>query len=314
MPKYTVFEELLAATRSQLNAKRREELLSQAVEFQGKARYTEAHELVQQAIKQYGSTQPAADLERTLLDQIEAERRQKSHDADRDKLLAIERQVPTTKPSKLRKLALQAQQIAASYPVDDEVAAIALRIRQRIESQLAAAAPPKPIPVRQIAAGAAAILAVVAGIIVVPRLFRVTTVPVEIRTDPSGASVRIGDRSCLTPNCRFDLKPGQYQIEARLDGYKPAEQSLTVDSTKQIAPINLMMQPVPPPPQPPGVKSAPTGTLVPESRTAGRACLRRRRTARAHGRAGSLRPAARTKKLSNTSRKTRISDASGAAC
>src|SRR5208282_3745867 len=203
----------------------------------------------------------AADLERTLQDQIEAERRQKSHDADRDKLLAIERQVPTTKLSKLKKLALQAQQIAAPYPVDDEVAPIATRIRQRVEAQLLAAAPPKPIPVRQIAAGAAAILVVVAGIIVVPRLFRVSTVPVEIRTDPPGASVRIGDRSCLTPNCRFDLKPGQYQIEAKLDGYKPAEQNLTVGSTRQIAPINLMMQPAPPP-QPTGATSAATGTLV----------------------------------------------------
>jgi len=262
LPKYTMFEELLATTRSKLNAKRCGELLSQAVLLQRQARYGEAHELVQQAIRQYGSTPSAADLEQTLLDQIEAERRQKSHDADRDKLLAIEQQVPTTKPSKLKKLAVQAQQIAGPYAADDEVAAIAVRIRQRIESQLSAAAPPKPIPVRQIAAGAAAILAVVAGIVIAPRLFRVTTVPVEIRTDPPGASVRIGERSCLTPNCRLDLKPGQYRIEARLDGYKPAEQSLTVDSTKQTAPINLRMQPVPPPPQPPGAKIAVTGELI----------------------------------------------------
>jgi eukaryotic-like serine/threonine-protein kinase len=262
LPKYKIFEELLATTHGRLNAKRREELLSRAVQFQQQARYGEAHELVQKAIKQYGSTPAAADLERTLQDQIEAERRQKSHDADRDKLLAIERQVPTTKPSKLKKLGLQAQQIAASYSVDDEIASIALRISQRVESQLAAAAPPKPIPVRQIAAGAVAILVVVAGIVIAPRLFRVTTVPVEIRTDPPGASVRIGERSCLTPNCRFDLKPGQYQIEARLNGYKPAEQSLTVDSTRQLPPINLLMQPVPPPAQPRGAKPAATGKLI----------------------------------------------------
>jgi hypothetical protein len=217
--------------------------------------------LVQQAIREYGSTPAAIEFERALLDQIESERRQKARDADRDKLLEIERQVPTAKPSKLRQLALQAQKIAAPYPADDEVASIAVRIRQRVASQLAAAPPPKPIPVRQIATGAVAVVVVVAGIIVVPRLFRVTTVPVEIRTGPPGASVRIGDRSCLTPNCRLDLKPGQYQIEARLDGYKPAEQSLTVDSTKQIAPINLMMQPVLQP-SPAGATSTATGTLV----------------------------------------------------
>jgi rubrerythrin len=222
--------------------------------------------LVQRAILQYGSTPAAADLERTLHDQIKAERRQKSHDADRDKLLAIERQVPTAKQAKLKKLAIRAQQIAATYAAEDDNAGIASRILQRVEFELATAAPPKPIPVRQIAAGAAATLAIVAGITVIPRLFRVTAVPVEIRTDPSGALVRIGDRSCLSPNCRFDLKPGQYQIEARLDGYKPVEQSLTVDSTKQIAPINLMMQPVPPPPPPPlGTTAAATGTLVVQS-------------------------------------------------
>ncbi len=262
LAKDPAFGELLTTARSRLNAKRRDELLSQAVQFQRQGRYAEAYGLVQQAMRQYGSTPAASDLERILQDQIEAERRQKSHDADRDELLAIERQVPTTKQSKLKKLAAEAQQIAAPYSADDEVAVIALRICRRIDSQIATAAPPKPIPVRPLAAGAAAILVVVAGIVIVPRLLRVTTVPVEIRSDPPGASVRIGDRSCLTPNCRLDLKPGQYRIEAQLNGFKPVEQNLTVDSGKQIEPINLRMQPVPPPPQPAEAKSAASGTLV----------------------------------------------------
>ena len=266
VPKEPAFKELLATARSALNAKRREGLLSQAVVLQRQARYGEAQGLVQQAIRQYGSNPAAADLERTLQDQIEIERRRQARDADRDKLLAIEQQVPTTKQSKLKKLAVGAQQIAAPYTADDEVAAIALRIRQRIESQLSATAPPKPIPVRPIAAGAAVILAVLVGIVAVPRLLRVTTVPVEIRTDPPGASVSIGDKSCVTPNCRLELAPGQYQIEAQLTGYEQAERSLKVDSNKQTEPINLTMQPLnsaasaPPPPS--DLKPAPTGTLV----------------------------------------------------
>ena len=141
-----------------------------------------------------------------------------------------------------------------------------MRIRQRIESQLSATVPPKPIPVRPIAAGAAVILAVLVGIVAVPRLLRVTTVPVEIRTNPPGASVSIGDKSCVTPNCRLELAPGQYQIEAQLTGYEQAERSLKVDSNKQTEPINLTMQPLnsaasaPPPPS--DLKPAPTGTLV----------------------------------------------------
>jgi hypothetical protein len=220
-----------------------------------------------------------------LQDQIEIERRRQAHDADRDKLLAIEQQVPTTKQSKLKKLAVSAQQIAAPYTADDEVAAIALRIRQRIESQPSATAPPKPIPVRPIAAGAAVILAVLVGIVAIPRLLRVTTVPVEIRTDPPGASVSVisrrfaeearGDhgvgfryhhQSCVTPNCRLELAPGQYRIKAELAGYGQVERSLKVDSNKHTEPINLTMQPLnsaasaSPPPS--DLKPAPTGTLV----------------------------------------------------
>ncbi len=262
VPKEPAFKELLAAARSALNTKRREGLLSQAVALQRQARHKEAQDLVQQAIRRYGSNPAAADLERTLQAQIEIERRQQAHDADRDKLLAIEQQVPTTKRLRLQKLSVRTQRIAAPYPADDEVAAIAVRIRQRIESQLSTAAPPKPIPVRKLAAGAAALLAIGAGIIFVPRLVRVTTLPVEIRTDPPGASVRVGDRSCLTPTCKLDLKPGQYQIEAKLDGYVPVERNLTIDSGKQIAPVILMMRPVPTLSPSQGTTAAATGKLI----------------------------------------------------
>ena len=123
VPKEPAFRELLAAARSALNTKRREGLLSQSVVFQRQARYKEAQGLVQQAIRQYGSNPAAADLERTLQDQIEIERRQQTRDADRDKLLAIEQQVPTTKRPRLQKLGVRTQRIAAPYPADDEVAA-----------------------------------------------------------------------------------------------------------------------------------------------------------------------------------------------
>ena len=74
--------------------------------------------------------------------------------------------------------------------------------------------------------------------------------------------MRVGDRSCLTPTCKLDLKPGQYQIEAKLDGYVPVERNLTIDSGKQIAPVILMMRPVPTPSPPPGTTAAATGKLI----------------------------------------------------
>src|ERR1700722_18898851 len=265
LSKDSFFEELLATTRGQQNTKLRDELLSQAALLQRRARYKEAQGLVQRAVRQHGTTSAAADLERTLQSLIEADRRQKVHDADPGKLLALQRQVPTAKQAKLKKLAARVQEIAATYAVEDENAGIAGRVLELVESQLATAAQPEPIPWRKLAAGAAAVVLVVAGIVVVPRVLRVTTAPVEIRTDPPGASVRVGDRSCRTPNCRLDLNPGQYHVEARLDGYQPAEQNLTVDSTKQISPINLLMQPLPQPPPPTGPNLAAIGSLVVQS-------------------------------------------------
>jgi hypothetical protein len=86
--------------------------------------------------------------------------------------------------------------------------------------------------------------------------------PVEIRTDPAGASVQLPDRSCVTPNCRLQLAPGSYSVQARLNGYENAQEVLTVEAGKPSAPMNLTLRPIAPPPPPPG---RPTGTLVVES-------------------------------------------------
>jgi eukaryotic-like serine/threonine-protein kinase len=94
------------------------------------------------------------------------------------------------------------------------------------------------------------------------------TVPlaVEIRTDPQGASVQVGDHSCVTPNCRLELLPGSYSVEARMNGYAPAQQTLVVDATKPSGGSLLTLQPLPPPPL---SAQTETGTLVVTARLAG---------------------------------------------
>jgi hypothetical protein len=81
---------------------------------------------------------------------------------------------------------------------------------------------------------------------------------VEIHTDPAGASVKLGDRSCVSPQCRFDLAPGRYSVEARLDGYQPVQRDLDVDSSKPTNAIDLSLQPI----HVEVPASAATGTLV----------------------------------------------------
>ena len=77
----------------------------------------------------------------------------------------------------------------------------------------------------------------------------ITLVPLEVRTDPDGASVRIGDRSCVTPKCQLDLQPGTYNVEAQLKGYEPVQQNFQVTGTHP-ASLDLTLRPVPAPPPP----------------------------------------------------------------
>ena len=74
-------------------------------------------------------------------------------------------------------------------------------------------------------------------------------VAVQVRSDPQGASVRIGNLSCVTPRCTIDLLPGNYNVSARLDGYEPIEQTLTV-TPGHASPLDLTLRPIasaPPP-------------------------------------------------------------------
>ncbi len=71
----------------------------------------------------------------------------------------------------------------------------------------------------------------------------ISLVPVEVRTTPQGASVRIGDQSCVTPKCRLDVQPGTYSVQAQLPGYEPAQQALNVQGA-QPASLDLILRPL----------------------------------------------------------------------
>ena len=59
---------------------------------------------------------------------------------------------------------------------------------------------------------------------------------IEVKTDPAGASVNlapvenpaISDRTCISPNCQFDLPPGTYSLIAKLNGYEPTQENVTL--------------------------------------------------------------------------------------
>ena len=72
----------------------------------------------------------------------------------------------------------------------------------------------------------------------------VAAVPIQVATNPPGASVRINGQPVCTSNCSVSMPPGNYQVTAFLDGYEPAASSLAIKAGKPAA-LNLPLDPQP---------------------------------------------------------------------
>lgn len=70
---------------------------------------------------------------------------------------------------------------------------------------------------------------------------------VNIDSEPAGASVRVGDQTCVTPNCRLKLPAGNLQVEAELSGYESKVQSVVIDPQNPISQLKLVFVAPPPP-------------------------------------------------------------------
>src|SRR6185295_13334998 len=89
------------------------------------------------------------------------------------------------------------------------------------------------------------------------------TFQVQIRTEPAGAAVTVGGHSCSSPDCRIELPPGRYDVEARLKGYQVAHREIVVDASGPPGVTTVALQPeivVPDSPktEPPPVTPDPT--------------------------------------------------------
>ncbi len=67
---------------------------------------------------------------------------------------------------------------------------------------------------------------------------------VVVETQPQGASVKVGARNCITPNCRLQLSPGSYELHAQLEGYQDASQSVTVAPGQPESTVSLNLEPL----------------------------------------------------------------------
>lgn len=101
---------------------------------------------------------------------------------------------------------------------------------------------------RAIVAGSVIGLAAFGGLIATLRMVKQKKAPpanavaVEVRTTPPGASILVNNEVKCTSDCRLDLAPGAYQVQARLPGYEPAATTVNVAQGAPGA-VNLTLLP-----------------------------------------------------------------------
>lgn len=92
---------------------------------------------------------------------------------------------------------------------------------------------------------AAGVIIVLFGVITIARKAltpTVTLVPVEIRTNPPGAAIRIAGENKGVSNLTLNLAPGDYLADAALEGYQPASSRFTVEAGKPLT-VDLPLSP-----------------------------------------------------------------------
>jgi eukaryotic-like serine/threonine-protein kinase len=262
-PGEAAVSELLAGAEEQLRRSEREEQMASArQEAEALLSASKPFEALTLLNQRFPGERRIADLVARAQEQLVWQREREALEKARTQLTAVEQRISSTRPSRLESLRAEARGIAAPHTSDTDIVSLASRIDARIAAILAAPEPRKRVRWQPVAAGVAGIAAVAAGIVFWPKSSRVPPPPptrhVEIRTDPAGAAVTIGGRSCIAPACSFDLPDGDYQVEAKLNGYLPVSEALSVSASAGGGTKLLTLAPEPPPVNP----AAKTGSLV----------------------------------------------------
>jgi serine/threonine-protein kinase len=96
----------------------------------------------------------------------------------------------------------------------------------------------------------------IAGVVAVPiilalivwRMIReapAVAAPVVVHTTPEGATVRVKDALCITPNCNLKLAPGTYNVDVSLRGYAPGAATVVVEKGHTPPAVNMALQALP---------------------------------------------------------------------
>jgi tetratricopeptide (TPR) repeat protein len=257
---------ILDAHAAHNQAKTRQETLQKVDKLHHRGRFDDALRLIEPVLSQFPEDPDLLAAKRRIESDWEARKRR---DAVEQVLGEAQRLLSQRLHDRATALI---EDSLRQYPDDPRLSSLLARARQELQTrqeadiarqrELAAqqarpaplAAPSSPVTetvalprprtrwsVVLTATAAVAVLTV--GIVMVWRQLHPRMVSLEVRTEPPGARVRINERSCGTPTCRFDLPPGTYRIEARMSGFRPAERSVTLDARKPSEPVTIPLEP-----------------------------------------------------------------------
>ena len=118
-----------------------------------------------------------------------------------------------------------AQSLSNANSISAEASEIAPVVQERVQS--ARRQPRAPLLTGKMI-GIAAGLAVVAAGIGYWLLHTPNLAALRVQASPAGATVFVNDQKCTTPDCRFQLPPGEYSIRVSADGYESKTESARV--------------------------------------------------------------------------------------
>ena len=269
----------LAALQAQIENARREEMLAGILKNAdasiSSGNLERARKVVVDALAIYPNesqlSERLAHIDSALLKEIQRREQQIAL----KELGKMESEVAGAKPQRLTKISERLQEMATQAGPGSEVALKASQIAQAIAARVESserkapeiakgagvtavqppAAPtpsaPKPQSVagfdqRKWMIGAGVAAAVLIGLyLAVPRGGPGKEVSALVNSATGGAAVSVGDMTCVTPNCNIKLKPGNYQLVAKKDGYQSITRQITIAAQQNEVGIPLTLEPLP---------------------------------------------------------------------
>ncbi|MGH9667569.1 MAG: PEGA domain-containing protein, partial [Bryobacteraceae bacterium] len=145
--------------------------------------------------------------------------------------------------ARVREIAALPDADAAVRTAAETVAAkLTTRVRQLKAAQVWAGLAARK---KQFAASAGAVVVAIGAFAGIRALLRpVPLVSLQVTASPAGATIKAGQHVCNTAPCEFQLKPGDYAIDVRLDGYRPVVRQIHVDAAHH-TPVGIALQPLP---------------------------------------------------------------------